>query len=447
MQEHCRAPDGHEPSMMPSETKQQFVGRWRVFDVVVFCALALLNLNMVGPDPGDFLFPFLLVTGLFLGYLHLRDLRFSSALKLFFFGFIVFYAISNIAGRPVSAALGHLASNIALFCFLKLYVVSTQRMRRVLAAILFGAVASSALAVAAMLRVWNPPKSIFFPVFEEKSGRFSALLSNPPILALLSVFLAIWLLDEVLKPKLWRGSTGLKVMLLVLALFQVAVTVTRSGWLNLAVALICYSLIELKRRRPGRKVVIVAMVLIATLGGLALVPGSAYRRILQDRIKSFVNPTVYGYDESDRMRFYYTIRAIDLAGDNPWGLGSGRTETLFQSELTGLNLGAHNAYVQIMSDNGWGTFLFFMSILGCIGLAVIRKMIKHDESHFGFSYQVLFSGLAGLAVEGMFHDLIGWNLAWILPSFAAISLWPAIQRKTVVVKDMLPTTSSLKRHF
>ena len=432
MQEHCTAPDGHEPFMIPGETKQPFVGRWRVFDVFVFCALALLNLNTVGPDPGDFLFPCLLVTGVLLGYLHLRDLRFSSALKMLFFGFIVFYAISNIAGRPVSAALGHLASNIVLFCFLKLYVVSPERMRRVLFAILFGAVASSTLAAAAMLRLWNPPRSIFYPVFEEASGRFMALLADPSVLAIVTVFLGVWLLDEVLRPKLWIGSIGLKVMFFVLALLQVAVTATRSGWLNLGVALTCYFLIELKRRSPGRKHVLVAAVLIASLGGLALVPGSAYRRILQDRVKSFVNPTVYNYDESDRMSFYYTIRAIGLARDNPWGLGSGRTETLFQSELTGGNLGAHNTYVQIMSDNGWATFLFFMSILGCIGLAVIRKMIMHDESHFGFSYQVLFSGLAGLAVEGMFHDLIGWNLAWLLPSLAAILLWPAIQRNPVV---------------
>lgn len=418
---------------MPRETKEQSVDQRRhhVFDIVVFCALASLNLNIVGPDPGDFLFPILLVTGILLGYLHRRDFRFPPFLKILLGGFLGFYTLSNIVGDPVSEALGHLASNIALFCFLKLYVVSIQRMRLVLFAILFGAVASSVFAVAAMANVWNPPESIFYPVFEEASGRFMALSADPPVLAIVTAFIAIWLLDEALWPKLWRGSTWLKSILFVLAIFQMGVTLTRSGWLNLGVALACYSLIELRRKWFGRKVVLVAVVLIATLGGLALVSGSDYRRFLQDRIESLVNPTVYGYDESERLGFYYTIRAIQVARDNPWGLGSGRTETQFQSELTLLNLGAHNTYVQIMADNGWATFLCFVSVLGYIALATIRKMLRDEEkSKFGFSYQVLFSGLAGLAAEGMYHDLIGWNIAWLLPSLAAILLWPGIQRKT-----------------
>jgi hypothetical protein len=113
------------------------------------------------------------------------------------------------------------------------------------------------------------------------------------------------------------------------------------------------------------------------------------------------------------------------------GVGSGRTETLFQSDLTGLNLGAHNALVQIMSDNGWGAFLCFTFILGYIGLVSIRMTLKRKDAYFGFSYRVLFAGLLGLAVEGMFHDLIGWNVAWILPSLAAIILWPTGTRKSI----------------
>ena len=74
------------------------------------------------------------------------------------------------------------------------------------------------------------------------------------------------------------------------------------------------------------------------------------------------------------------------------------------SSSEGLNIGAHNAYVQILSDNGLITFMFFLLILGYFGLTSIWKLVKNNDLQFGYSYQVLFSGLAGLVAEGFFHD-------------------------------------------
>jgi hypothetical protein len=117
--------------------------------------------------------------------------------------------------------------------------------------------------------------------------------------------------------------------------------------------------------------------------------------------------------------------AIDLAFEYPLGVGPGMTSRAMGLAPQGDNLiGAHNSYIQILSDHGWGAFLAFFVMLVVIGKAFITKM-TFDGVTYGVSYQFLFSGLAGLATCGMFQDLIIWQPAWIIPTLVTIVLWPA----------------------
>src|SRR5206468_3851280 len=161
------------------------------------------NLNLVGVDPDDVLIPGLLFIGIILGHLNIHSLRFPSFLKLFFAAFVFFYVISIVLNEFILLFVARLVSNVAFLCFLKLYVDSAERMRQVLLSLLVGAGLTSILAVAAIFGLWDPGEIFFDPV---GGLRYASLIGDPNILSILTVLLALWLLDELLDPKLLRTS-------------------------------------------------------------------------------------------------------------------------------------------------------------------------------------------------------------------------------------------------
>jgi hypothetical protein len=408
--------------------------RWTLFDVCVFGATASLSFNMVGLDPNDILFPVLLVAGLALGCLRAENCAFPLALRTLAGAFVVLYAASNVVGQPVFGAVGHFVCNVTLLLVLKMYVRSQERMRKVMWGLLVGGLVSSGLSFAAVLKVVELPPTMFFPVREEESGKFSGLLADPPIIAVYSSLVALWMVDEIIRPKLWRRYGAGKMLVLAVCIVQVAATLSRSGWLNIGVSGLTFGLIEVWKKGFGRAAVLVSRVCVPLAVAILAVAGFEYKDVVKVRLQSVVDSTVYGYDESKRMEFYYTRQALEVALKNPWGVGSGRTETLFKSDETGLNLGAHNTFVQVLSDNGWATFCVFAVIVAYVGRSAWRSAVARKATQFGVSYQFVLSGLAGLAAEGMYHDLIGWSIAWFLPSMAAILLWPSWRGRGIWVE-------------
>src|ERR1700694_1193836 len=391
----------------------------KVFTIFACCALASLNLNLLGIDPGDVLIPSLLFMGIILGHLNIRLLRFPSLFKIIFAAFCFFYSISIIDGNFVPASVGHLVLNIAFLCFLKLYVDSAEKMRHVLISLLVGAGLTSILAIAAIVGIWVPGGMFFETV---RDFRYMSLLGEPNILALLTVMLALWLLDELLDPKLLDVPRWMTAALLILVLAQIGLTLSRSGWLNLMVGLFCYEVWDVYKGRIKRAFWVGSAVISVLSASIGLLFAMEAEDVLLGRIESFAFQESIG--EQERFSLAYTKNAIDLAFDHPFGVGAGLTgQTLGQVSIDGMFLGAHNSYVQILSDNGWGPFFALLAMLAYIGFSLIARM-KHEETKFGLSYQFLISGLAGLARDGMFHDLMEWNVAWILPALATIVLWP-----------------------
>lgn len=391
----------------------------KIFVFLACCALASVNLNLVGVDPGDVLIPGLLFIGLLLGHLNIHSLRFPSLLTSFFAAFVFFYVVSIVINEFIPLFVMHLISNVAFLCFLKLYVDSEKRMRQVLLSFLAGAGATSILAVAAILGLWTPGEMFFELV---GNLRYMALISDPNILAVLTVPLALWLLDELLDPKLLTASRWIPSVLLVLGLVQIGLTQSRSGWLNLLVCLCCYISWDVFKKRIEKAILVGSIIIVILSTSVGLLLSFGVGDTLLDRLDSLMVRA--SQEEEDRFSLVYTRNAIDLAFDHPFGVGAGLTgQRLEQVSIHGSFIGAHNSYIQILSENGWGTFLAFVAILTSIGLALVTKM-KGVEARFGLSYQFLTCALLGLAVNAMFQDLIEWQVAWIFPALATSVLWP-----------------------
>ena len=133
----------------------------RVFVLLACCAVASINVNLVGIDPGDVLIPLLLCAGLLIGHLDLTSLKVPFVPALLSVIFLLSYAVSIIVNQFDISFIAHLGANIALLCFLKSFVVSEQTMKQVLISLLVGACLSSTLTIAAIIDLWLPG-DIFF---------------------------------------------------------------------------------------------------------------------------------------------------------------------------------------------------------------------------------------------------------------------------------------------
>ncbi len=391
----------------------------RLFVLLACCSIASVNVNLVGIDPGDVLIPFLLCMGLLVGHLEVRSLRVPLVPVLLSVIFFLTYALSIAVNEFDPSFVAHLVANLTLLGFLKTYVVSEQRMRQVLLSLLVGACLTSTWAIAAIINLWLPGDMFFDPA---NTPRYMALISDPNILAVLTVPLALWLLDELLSPRLLMVPKWILCTLLVLAIAEIGLTQSRSGWLNLIVSLSCYITLDLFTGRRGRAVLgfsIITVLLVSSVGML-LVFG--LEDVLSERLSSIMVQT--SPEEEERFNFEYTKNAVEVAFKHPLGVGPGRTgESVGQISIHGTYLGAHNSFVQVLVENGWMAFCVFVAMVTIVGMSLLRKL-NVDESRFGLSYQFLISALLGLVASGMFQDLIEWQVAWLFPALAVTILWP-----------------------
>jgi len=240
-------------------------------------------------------------------------------------------------------------------------------------------------------------------------GRYQGLIGDPNMLGLFVSFLLLWLVSEVSAARIFSGLFCVRVLLLVAALAILAASLSRSAWLNFLVGLFVF-LVTWRRRWRGqrnpRNFVFLCGFALACLVAFNVGGG---RDILIDRL------WMQNYEEKERERyaFYYTRRALSLAMDHPMGVGTGRTGFVFQDEQ-GLSAGAHNTYINILSDNGWLAFLFFVASV----FAVILMVACLRVECLGVDPAMIRGGIAGLLVNALWQDTILWNIAWIAPGLA-----------------------------
>ena len=390
------------------------------FVFLSWCALAGLSINFVGIDPSEVLIPSLLLCGILHAHLNIKNLRLGKSETALAALFLMLYTFSNVINVFNLSYIVHVGIGACLFVFFKLFIVSESRMRQALISIFAGLLLTSIASAFALLNMWRPG-DLFFPVMS--ADRYQALMGDPNILAILTVIVAIWLMDEIFAPKLLKRYRPLVAVCLVATIIQIALTLSRSGWLNLAVSISCYIFLDLLKRRLARATTIALTILALTVSAICLLLYAGDENSLSDRINSLTAHSSQA--EADRFDLLYTRNAIDLAQSRPWGVGSGMAApNLDQRSAEGLPIASHNAFVQILTENGWGAFIVVLIACMTTLFSLVQKAMRHNESRFGLSYQFLISVAMGLIANSMFQDLIEWQIAWILPALATIVLWP-----------------------
>jgi hypothetical protein len=377
-----------------------------------------LNVKFHGPSPSDFVFPLIVTAALLSGSLRLTTARNPRDFLLLTSAFLALFCLSAAIGGYDTTYLGYTALNLALCVFIKLYIRSAREAAVLLKALTTGAVACGILGAAAFFGWWSPnPRFFFDPV---RDSRFFALRGDPNMLAIITAVLLIWLIDELLYPKLWTRRPYVKFVLVGLGGLQLAVTFSRAGVVFLLAGLACYVALLLQKPRPGRLGRL--GVLLTMLVGIAVATSyesrrAAYGAEIAERLT---------LEEDESARFGHTRRGLTLAAEHPFGVGPGWTKFVL-SDSNG-PFTTHNTLVEILADNGWLACALLCLAYGWLISRAVVKAVRQERALCGVSYECLAALLVGLAACSFFHTLTYVNLCWIPPSLAWAVLWPPASR-------------------
>jgi hypothetical protein len=378
------------------------------YDILVFVAFALMGVVFLFPNPTDLMVFVLVVIGIVGGYVHLGNVRFLGLFNVLLALFVLFYIISVLAGYIVHGNVSiqfvaNLLIKLTILYFLKMYINSADAMRRVLSAYVTAGVMVSLVAIGAA-------EGLFTWSFAMPTGdaRFQALLNDPNVFGSFLVPLFVFLLDDVLKPRVWKIPRLLKFALLVVFGLSILLSGSRGAWLNLAVALIVYGLLVI--RGLGFRKAIHASAIVMTIGllGIWMVNQLGYASLWIARL---------GLQPYDAERFFFQLRGVELSMHNFFGVGPGQSGAV-------LGYATHNLFIQVMLENGWLSLLALIVLLGYVISSLLWRILTHYQNPFGPSYEAIFAILVGLLMNALFIDILYWSIFWFLLGVAWLTVWP-----------------------
>ncbi len=369
---------------------------------------ASYSVNLVGPDFYIGAAPLLLAIGAYSGAVKLRLLAMPGTLGFMSGLFLISYYISNVFGAPEWSWVGNFTVNVVAAVFIIGYVRSAPSARILLGGLLFGFLGTNAISILVLYFEWTVPSWLFSPAL---GGRYQALIGDPNMLGTLAVILSIWLIDRCLSPGRPRKKFASYIALIATIAVLVA-SESRSAWLAFFISTAAF--FAFPRRMPLTSRAPWALLLLGVCSSvLALfVDFHGARTKLRDRL------WMSGFEDKEekRLEFFYTRRAFSFGLTRPFGVGTGRTGLAF-ADSEGLSLGAHNTYVNVWSDNGWLAAACFPAA-GCLLLFGIWGISRDVREIAGIGVRVPFAMLLALAVNGLWQDMILWNIFWVPPALA-----------------------------
>ncbi|MCR6633572.1 O-antigen ligase family protein [Devosia sp.] len=325
----------------------------KLLDGVVALWIFAGGIVLIEPSPYEVMFLAVLPVAIMAGIGLYRSTFGLLAIMLCFIPFALIAAI-QVRFTPVSEAL--IFTAVTIFLMLTSYFVANylaesteKRMRVIMRAYTVIAVILAIVGTLAYLRLM-PGADLFL-----RYDRAKATFKDPNVYAPFLVLPAMFALQRVL---LGRGLQSFIAAGVYFVLFVgVFVSFSRGGWGHFAasslITLVLVFLLEAGARDKVRillMTLIGAGMLIVALGGLLSVPAVA--NFFELRASS------QNYDTGETGRFGRQGYALELALDNPWGIGPGEFRNLRIIEEP------HNVYITVIHVYGWGGgLLYYLMII------------------------------------------------------------------------------------
>jgi O-antigen ligase len=338
------------------------------------------------------------------GRMRLRRLPMSVGILVAGFVFLNILSATFVVDPPAAERYFGITLYLAFFSiWLAGYVDSAQRARRVLVGLLVTGVITGG---AACLALYVPG----VPLANRLTGaqRAQGLFHDPNIFGPFMALLALFVLEELLQPRLLRIHRFWKFAILVVLGSGVLFSFSRAAWLNAAVGVFAMLVVFALRHGGGQRAMMILVTLLAALAALAVfvsVSGSA--TFLSDRAR------LQSYDTS---RFSAQETGLRLVATYPFGVGPGQ----FESYVT---ISAHSAYVRALAEQGvLGLATILALIVATLVFAGRNAVIGRDT--YGIGSAALLGAWCGLVANSAFVDTLHWRHLWLV----AALIWAGTMR-------------------
>jgi hypothetical protein len=365
---------------------------------VFIAAFFLLAIVRIEPAPVDVFFALLMIATL------TKTRRIAHVPPLVGLGLLLFATLS--IASMMNAPDGYRALK---FEFQTLYLIflglwlsgmfeNANLVRRGLKAYVIAALASAVVAIVA-LKVPFPRRSVFLMDGE----RPQALFKDPNVFGPFLVPAAAIMLEEVIRPRLFKWGTTRSLIALMILSSGVVFSFSRAAGLNLVVALVVVTLVYAARTRGAAATVrSIGALVVCGLAGLALLAATNSLGFLESRSQ------LQGYDQQ---RFATQGEALQRASEHMLGHGPGESEIQ-------LAYSAHSLYARVAYEQGYLGEALLIAIIGAT-LIFATGLAARDRNLHGLGSAALLASWIGLLANSFFVDTLHWRHLWV---FAAL-IW------------------------
>lgn len=312
--------------------------------------------SVVITEPSPYELAFIAVLGLSLLAGSFAFQRTTLGLLVLWVLFIPFALIAAFQATftPLTDAL--IFQAVTIFLFFTTYWVANyvaeapqERMRVILFAYTAAATLSAAMGTLGYLGL-IPGKDLL-----TLYGRAKALFNDPNVFGPFLILPAMYALQRVLLGSPKRAVWGAAIFMVITV--GVFASFSRAAWGHLAVSammvyLLCFVFVAHAREKVRMLIIALvgALMIVVAIGGLLSIP--SVERLFETRAAA------QNYDEGETGRFGRQGYALELALENPWGIGPLEFRNLRIKEEP------HNSYVNVVHVYGWGGGLAFILLIG-----------------------------------------------------------------------------------
>ena len=379
------------------------------FDSAVFVCFCLIGLVRIEPAPFDVLAMILLMVGLLTGKLSVRALRGSSFVHLMLWFFLVASFASLAVTSAFSDSMRFLMITVYLIAFayfVKMYVTSYQAMRIVMIGYLVSVAINVVLIALGYLGI-SPFSELFLRFGMRAVGAFK----DPNVFGPFCVPVLLLLIDEILYPQFLPKFFVAKVLGVVVLTVAIFLSFSRAAWVNLAIAIVIYLLLNVNRLFQIRSSNVLkggVAILLVAIGGWQVFERLFGKLGLMEFFLWRISPHDYDVFRFDRQR-----EGIEAGLTHLFGVGPGAWEY------------AHSLYVRTFAEHGILGLASILALMGILIVTTFRRALGEVSKPYGLSAKVVVACLVALALNSLVIDTIHWRHLWLILALAwAVSTYP-----------------------
>jgi hypothetical protein len=375
----------------------------RSYDGAVALGVLLTAFVWFEPAPPDLVFGVVIAVAIATGRFRISRVPLAVTALLAAFLALNLFASIEVVDATRAGLFFSITLYLAVFAiWFADYVRSTARARLVVKAYVTAAVLSAAIASLALYLKFPGHSALVV------GPRAKGLFKDPNVFGAFLVPAVLFLLEEMVTPRLLRLRAPVKLVLVSILTVGILFSFSRAAWLNAGVAVFVMLVVLALRRGGGRRAIaVLAVVLTATAALFATVAVTSSLSFLEQRAH---------FQSYDVQRFGAQLSGVDFAVQYPLGIGPGQFERLSP-------LSAHSTYVRALAEEGVLGLLLLLTLM-VLTLFFAARNAEAGRDTYGIGSVALLGAWCGLLANSVFIDTLHWRHLWLI----AALIWAGAAR-------------------